>query len=221
MSKDIAIFVVADNISKDTINRFKDCIDRSRPKRSVDVYILNNSRENGENFNKSKLLNKGISRLISKEYDVLIQTDIDLIIPPDIIDYSYDEAMKGKICFHNDMIKLDPKKYPELFRLPRGYELLNWNKYKTSTFIFASGCWNAMQLKYWYSTGGYNEYMVEWGREDDDWRNRSRKFSNIQFNDSKKFSLIHVNHPPRTKDLRWKNDKMANKEEKEGRRNWL
>lgn len=219
--KNIAIFVVADNISENIVSRFKSCINLSGSKHSVDIYVLSDSRKQNEPFNKSKILNNGIRKLINKKYEVLIQTDIDLIVPPELINYSYKEAMKNKVCFHNDMIKLYEKDYPELSKLPENYNNINWNKYKKNSFIFASGCWNAMQTKYWYETGGFNEYMIEWGREDDDWRNRTRKQSNIPFIDSKKFSLIHINHLPRTKDLRWRNDKMSIKATKEGIKNWL
>jgi len=220
--KQVGIFVVAQNISDSTVDRFRGCLEQSKPTVSYDLHVLRTKDpEQQKQFNKSKLLNKGIKQLAKGQYEVLIQTDIDLIIPPEIVDHSYEVAQEERVCFHNDMRKANIDDISDFPNLPSEYDKIDWTQFKKVPFIFASGCWNAMQYKYWWETGGWNEMMIEWGREDDDWRNRSKKHSGIVFKDSKKFELIHYNHPARTKDLRWRNDKMAKEAASKGIRSWL
>jgi len=220
--KQVGLFVVAQNISKESIDRFRGCLEASNPTVSYDLHVLQtNDPEQKKQFNKSKLLNKGIKILAKGQYEVLIQTDIDLIIPPEIVDHSYEVAKSGRFCFHNDMRKVNIDNISGFPKLPSEYDKIDWTIFKKIPFIFASGCWNAMQYEYWWETGGWNEMMIEWGREDDDWRNRTRKRTTIKFQDSKKFNLIHWNHQPRTKDLRWRNDKMAKVANSKGIKSWL
>lgn len=218
--KQVGIFVVAQNIPTTIIERFKGCLEKSKPTVSYDVIILQ-TKNDEKHFNKSKLLNKGIKTLAKGQYETLIQTDIDLIIPHGLIDYSYNISKTGRVCFHNDMRKIDIERIPNFPRLPSEYDKIDWSSFKSTPFIYASGCWNAMQYPYWWETGGWNEMMIEWGREDDDWRNRTKKNCDIKFIDSKKFELIHYNHAPRTKDLRWRNDRKAKEAAQKGIKSWI
>jgi hypothetical protein len=218
--KQVGIFVVAQNISDSVVQRFQGCLEKSNPTVSYDVFILRTQKKE-KHFNKSKLLNKGIKTLAKGQYEVLIQTDIDLIIPPGLVDHSYEIAKTGRVCFHNDMRKVNIDDIPGFPKLPSQYAKIDWSIFKKVPFIFASGCWNTMQSPYWWDTGGWNEMMIEWGREDDDWRNRAKKHHGIKFIDSKKFELIHYNHPPRTKDLRCRNDAKAKEAAKKGISSWI
>ena len=63
--------------------------------------------------------------------------------------------------------------------------------------------------------------MVELGREDDEWRRRSRTLAHLKFYNTEGYGLIHYNHKSRTKDMRKQNSLMEKKAGKEGKVNWL
>lgn len=217
--KKVAIMAVAQNISNDIKRRFQECIIRSKPSVGFDVYLLGakNNRTKGP-FNKSKLLNKGIKKLVPHGYEVIIQADIDLVVPPGLVDKTYEYAMTGKVCFYNCHRRIDPEHLP---RLPEDYDSMDWKKYMSFDWEAANGCWNGIQARYWMDTGGYNEDMIEWGKEDDDWRRRAAKFGKVGFKNWNKFCLIHVNHPQRTKDMRKRNRQCEMRSLKKGKWNWL
>lgn len=215
---DVGIMVVAQNIDESIKNRFKDCIGLSKPKASYDIHFLTLDNPD-KNFNKSKTLNAGIKKLSKCGYKVIIQTDIDLIIPPGLIDKSLEVGSQPKICFYNHHRRIDPNNLP---KLPNNYKDMNWSYiFQMFPFENANGCWNAMTPESWMASGGYNEYMIEWGREDDIFRTSSTEFGGIRYVADNSFCLIHVNHPPRTKDMRKHNTAMAVKAKSEGIKNWL
>ncbi len=218
--KQVAIMAVAQNISKDTIDRFKSCIYLSKPSITFDIYLFGEKTPRGKNkpFNKSKLLNKGIKKLVPMNYDVIIQADIDLIVPPHIIDTTYDIVMNKRICFYNCHRRIDPKELPSL---PSEYLNMDWDKYMKYPWEAANGCWNGMRSHLWMESGGYNEDMVEWGKEDDDWRQRASKYGKIPFLNWNRFCLIHYNHPTRTQDLRKRNRQCGIRSLNKGKWNWL
>jgi len=217
--KQVAIMAVAQNIDMRVMYRFKECIRKSNPSVSYDVYLLGSKklRKKGP-FNKSKLLNRGIKKLVPMGYEVIIQADIDLVVPPGIIDETHRFAMTGKICFYNCHRRIDPEQLP---RLPEEYDKMDWKKYLKFEKEAANGCWNGIQSKYWYDTGGYNENMIEWGKEDDDWRRRAHRFGKVGFKNHSRFCLIHVNHPQRTKDCRKRNRQCEIRALNKGKWNWL
>lgn len=217
---DVGIMVVAQNIDKKIKNRFQECIIRSKPECTFNIHFLSASDEEVKGpFNKSKILNNGIKTLTKMNYKVIIQTDIDLIIPPGLIDKTLEIGIQPKTCFYNCHRRIDPKRLP---KLPDEYDKMNWEKL-FDKFIFenANGCWNGMTPESWLESGGYNEYMIEWGREDDVFRTNANRYGNIKFINYNKFCLIHVNHPPRTRDFRKYNNAMERKASLEGKKNWL
>jgi hypothetical protein len=218
--KQVAIMAVAQNIDLEVIYRFQECIHKSDPSVTYDIHLLgaNKKRGKNENFNKSMMLNKGIKKLVPMRYDVIVQCDIDLIIPPNVIDYTYEVAMKERVCCHCNHRRTDPEILP---KLPEEYEKVNWDKLLKLKMEAANGCWNGIQSQYWYDTGGFNEEMIEWGREDDEWRRRSARVGKLPFNDTSKFPILHYNHPMRTKDMRKRNTQIENQCIKKGKTSWL
>jgi hypothetical protein len=164
-------------------------------------------------------LNKGIKQLSPIGYKVIIQSDIDLIIPPGLIDKSLEIGSQEKTCFYNHHRRVDANKVP---KFPSEYNNMDW---KRGLQMFkpedANGCWNAMTPVSWMSSGGYNEYMIEWGKEDDEFRSNAGNLFGIKFINYNKFCLLHINHPMRTKDMRKHNRGMSAKAAKEGKTNWL
>jgi hypothetical protein len=218
--KDIAIMVVAQNISDEIKHRYAECVSKSKPNCSWDIHFLSSDDPSQKiNFNKSKLLNSGIKNLYNKGYKVIIQSDIDLITPPGIVDKSLEIGLNLKTCFYNFHYRIDPRHLP---KLPDDYQTIDF-KLLSKTFASenANGCWNAMTPESWMASGGYNEYMIEWGREDDVFRSNAGNKFGIKFINFNQFCLIHVNHPPRTKDMRKYNRSMEEKARKEGKTNWL
>jgi hypothetical protein len=214
--KEVGILVVAQRIPEEIRFRFSECIRKSNPKVSYEIHMMH-TKPKGP-FNKSKLLNKGIKKYTRGQYEVLIQCDIDLVVPPGLVDKSYEVAKSGKVCFYNWHRRIDPKELP---KLPDEYEKMDWERYMSFKTEAANGCWNAIQSQFWFCTGGYNEDMIEWGKEDDDWRRRAHSFGNVSFNNYNKFCLIHVNHPTRTKDCRKRNRQVELRSLREGKWNWL
>lgn len=217
---DVGIMVVAQNIDRSIMDRFQECIHKSKPSCTYDIHFLSsNDSLQKKHFNKSVLLNKGIKKLHKLGYKVIIQSDIDLIVPPGIIDKSLEMGIEPKTCFYNRHYRIDPKHLP---KLPEEYEKLDFDDLaRRFPSENANGCWNAMTPDSWMSSGGYNEYMIEWGKEDDVFRSNAGKIFGISFINYNRFCLIHVNHPLRTKDMRKYNRAMDSKAQKEGKLNWL
>jgi hypothetical protein len=217
--KDVAIMTVSQKIDESVKNRFSECIRMSSPKASYDIYFLDDISAINKPFNKSKILNRGIRTLSTKGYKVIIQSDIDLIVPPNIIDKSLEIGSQKKTCFYNHHRRVDPRDLP---KLPEDYSKLDWDSlFNTYVYENANGCWNAMTPESWMSSGGFNEYMIEWGKEDDEFRSNAGNIFDINFINYNKFCLIHLNHPMRTKDMRKHNRSMSVKASKEGKTNWL
>jgi hypothetical protein len=218
--KDVCIMVVAQNIPEITKKRFYECIKLSNPSCSWEInFLSSNDAIQKKHFNKSKLLNKGIRRFANRNYKVIIQTDIDLIIPPGIVDKSLEIGSEPSTCFYNHHRRIDPKDLP---KLPEEYNSMDWEYYlKNFKFENANGCWNAMAPESWMKSGGYNEYMIEWGKEDDCFRQSAGEIGKIRFINYNKFCLIHMNHPSRTQDMRKYNRAMDLKAKNEGKINWL
>jgi hypothetical protein len=226
MGYDICILAIAQGIDLYTIDRFVSCVNQARNKRTIDFYIDNRRplEDQFNKFNKSNLLNMALRKLIKRDYQVIIQTDIDVIIPPRMIDECFDVAMGGKIFFHNDMVRIDPETDPFFKFLPDTFSKLDWDKYKVimqKHSIDATGCFNIMQRRFWAETGGWNEEMCAHGREDDMFAEVIKKYTDIVYINSKKYPLLHYNHPPRTKDNRRMNDRVRNKYRKTGFKQWL
>ena len=225
--KDLAIFVVAEGISKSVVNRFRKCVQFSCSNLKYDIYVLGNAKKKTDlykGFNKCKVLNAALRKLKGKEYKVLCQTDIDVIFPPKMLEYGFQRALEGKFLFHNDMMRVNPESDKTFKSLPKTYNQLDWKQYAKrmkKEFIDATGCFNIMQKEYWYETGGWCEDFRAWSREDDYYMECVKKYTDIKIISSHKFPLLHYNHPRRTKDNRRQNDVVRNKYRKKGFVNWL
>jgi hypothetical protein len=197
--KNVAIMAVGQFINSNIINRFCDCINKSKPSVSYDIHILKTTdpSQRPDFFNKSKILNQGIKTLCTEKYEVVIQTDIDLIVPPKIIDKSFEVARIENTCFHANHRRIDVDKILTFPTLPDKYNEMNWDSFLLYFPEPSNGCWNAMRSSSWWNTGGYNENCVNWSREDDDLARRARKFGGIKFIMSNEYALIHVNHAQR------------------------
>ena len=218
--KKIAIMTVAQNISKVITDRYQKCVELSGSKYPLDIFFMGqkNPRDSKTPFNKCKLLNRGIKKLHDMGYEFIIQSDIDLIVPPKLIDTTYEVSTTKNICFYNFHRRIDPKHLPTL---PDGYHSMDWEKYSKFETESANGCWNGMSTEMWMRSGGYNENMIEWGKEDDAFRRTASKHFGIGFLNYNKFCLIHVNHAPRTKDMRKRNQQCEIRNFREGKINWL
>lgn len=220
MSTDVGIMVVAQRIEQATLDRFSACVAASKPKCSYTIHFLSTRDPNEQAvFNKSKLLNTGIRTLTPLNYTVLIQADVDLIVPPGLIDRTLVVGNQPNTCFYNHHIRIAPDLLPVL---PEGYKQIHWIRlalrHKPE---HANGCWNGMRPETWLKSGGYNEWMTEWGNEDDEFRRRCGRKKKITFIDCREFPLIHYNHPPRTKVNAKKNREMEIKAWKEDKLEWI
>lgn len=188
MPKDVCIIAAAQGISKDVINRFRDCIKYSRPSVSYDVRI-GNSKE--KKFYKTKILNQ-LLRDNLKNYSVIIQTDIDLVVPHGLIDFTCEMLRKQhNNGFHHNLRYVDPQEIKGIV-----YKDYPWNRWKTLPTTFCSGCWNGMYSKVWRKSCGWCEDMFAWGSEDSEFYNRSLR-KGIRWMKCDKFPLVHINHKPR------------------------
>jgi hypothetical protein len=161
--KDIAIIVAAQNIPKETINRFNTCIRSSNTKYSYDIKIGSSDEPV---FYKTKILNR-LLRECFDHYQVIIQTDIDLIIPPGLINKTFESVVNGKhTAYHHSLRYIDPKLIQDL--LYKNYSFSEWVQLPST---FCSGCWNGMSCTTWKNTRGYNEKMFAWGYEDTEFFN--------------------------------------------------
>jgi len=223
MSKNVGIMVVAQFIPQNIVDRFIRCIEQSKPSVSFDIHILRSKDKTQKinHFNKSKILNKGIKKLVNMGYEVLIQTDIDLIVPPKIIDESYEISMSERHCFHVNHRRITIEKVAGFPKLPEEYNLMDWDFMMKFPKEASNGCWNSLQSKYWYDTGGFNENCVNWSREDDDWARRAKIYGKIPFVVSNMFPLMHINHPQRNFNNRKHNDVVVRKAIMQGKINWL
>lgn len=200
--KDIAIIVAAQNIPKETIERFQNSIHHSRPAYSYDI-IIGSSQE--ERFFKTKILNRLLRENFEK-YNVIIQTDIDVVVPPVLINQTYEKVNGGtRTAYHHALRYIDPKHLEGLTY--EKYPFLEWVNSKST---FCSGCWNGMSCPTWRRTRGYNEEMYAWGYEDTEFFNRSRRLG-IQWIKSHEFALMHINHPDRQRNMVNENIKLGNK----------
>ena len=216
--KPLAIFAIAQNISEETKNRHSECIRLSDPETEYDLYHIEDKDCKDKLFNKSKHLNRTIKELYN-QYEVMIQCDIDLIVPPGLVDKTFEIAMADRCCFYNYHTRVNPETLPPL---PEGYDDIDWNSvYEENEQEKAAGCWNGMQGRYWIESCGFNEQMQGWGREDDDWRNRARRYGNIKFIDYNKFCLIHYNHPKRGSSYLRQNRNIEEKCIQKGIIDWL
>lgn len=188
---DCCIIAVAEGIEQGVVDRFIDSIRQSNPRTETEIDLLVRSRSG--NFRKSAGLNELLRRNLDK-YQVIIQTDIDLLVPPGLIDHSFRSvASHSKIAYHHYLrhawpVELEGKLYKHY----------NFKEWQTRKGVFCSGCWNAMNVKTWRLSGGWNEDMVEWGYEDTEFLERA-KIRGIRWIVDSQFGLVHVNHPPRTK----------------------
>lgn len=221
--KQVAIMVVAQGLPDELVDRFSQCIHKSKPKVSYDIHILRtNDPDQKKAFNKSKLLNKGIKKYCNGDYEVVIQTDIDLIIPPKLVDVSYERGLQKDTCFHVNHRRTTPHKIKGFPKLPEGYDNIDWEYILSTPWESAIGCWNALNNESWYKTGGFNEMCKLYAKEDDDWGRRSKIYGGIKWEVSNnKFPLIHFNHPQRHKNNRRHNNAVIKKCIDEGKINWL
>jgi len=202
MKKDIAIIAAAQNISPETIERFKDGVRSSKPAYGYDI-LIGGSKE--EKFFKTKILNQLIRDNLNK-YNVIIQTDIDLIVPPTLINRTYEGVAYGnRTAYHHSLRYVDAKQIAGL-RYDK-YPFLEWVNLQS---MFCSGCWNGMSVETWRRTRGYNEEMFAWGYEDTEFFHRSRRLG-IQWIKRKEFALVHINHETRQKNMVKENTSVGNK----------
>ncbi len=213
MARDIGIIVIADGLGDDIRNRFKHCLTASNPRHSFDVKIMGSKvpRKAGVKFNKCKLLNKGLREMFKVGYKVIIQTDIDLICPPTLIDGTYEACMRdNRLGIHCVMRGLDIEefqKYPKYAKYP-------WKQWVKRKAIYATGCWNGMQLEAWKTCKPFNDNMLEWGYEDRSHMEVS-KLCGIKWKDIHRIPLMHINHTRRTKNVSLRNMEMHKKAKRE------
>lgn len=219
MSAEVCLMAVAQEIPQNIKDRFVRCAELSDPKCDFDVVFLGEGEPLLELFNKSKFLNAGIKSLCKKDYKCIIQADIDLVIPPGIIDASLEYSKIPMTIFHNHHRRVDEAIVP---KFPEQYYEADWEDL-FSQFVpqNANGCWNSASPETWMKSGGWNERMTGWGREDDCFRRTAGKFG-ITFVNHNKFTLLHINHPFRGDDRRAYNRQIERAYEKSARLpNWL
>lgn len=218
MTPNIAIMVVAENIGQAIVDRFVECVHLSQPHANIHVEILKSETPQGI-FCKSKILNAGIKKLVKGNYDLIIQADIDVIVPPRLIEATYAVGSRPNTCFHCDHRRVDPHKLP---KLPEKYATLDFDSLREVFPIEESaGCWNGMTPDNWWKSGGYNELMEGWGKEDNAFRRSVERNTRIRFVDDNSHVLFHINHPRRTPDHRARNKRIELTCEREGRWNFL
>jgi hypothetical protein len=186
--RDIAIIVVAQNISKAIIKRFKLCAEKSCRSLKFDIYI-GDSKE--ELFYKTKILNSLLRKVVDR-YSVVIQTDIDLVIPPGIIEKTFQRVMSHPDYAYHHVLRYVQEEDIQ----SNSYESYPWEKWRSVTPIFCSGGWNGMSSQTWLKSRGYNEKMYAWGYEDTEFYHRAKRLGIKWFKDDS-FSLVHINHQPR------------------------
>ena len=217
MPKDIGFLVVSDGIGEDVRSRFQHCLQASKPRASFEFKIMGDLERGEERkFNKCTLLNQGLKQMFKCGYKVIIQTDIDLICPPSLIDKTFELAYKKHCCVHCAMRRVDPSELAK-YKSYKDYPFNRWKKYKS---IYATGCWNGLIPRLWKDSGGFNEDMTEWGYEDRDWRERAM-LAGIKWEDLYRFSLMHVDHLRRTKNVSLRNVEMAKKAKRQGKQRWI
>lgn len=201
MSKaDIAIIVVAKNISPRIINRFRNSVSESKPDYSYQI-ILGTSDE--KVFFKTKILN-GMLRKCLDNYKLIIQTDIDLIIPPELINHTFETInQKDKVAYHHVLRYVD---FPHEVKRYSQYPFKEWRGVKPK---FCSGCWNAMTSNSWRLSKGYNEEMSAWGYEDTEFYHRAMRLG-IEWLKMDRYPLVHINHEKRQPDRVKENTKRGN-----------
>ena len=203
----VGILVVADSIPEEIKNRFRNCIEWSKPKSNYEIVMMEHERDEEEPFNKCILLNAGLKMCFEKKFDVIIQTDIDLVVSPGAIDFTAEVAMNDKCCCHIGMIRLEKGVYDPMLK----YTDYPWNEWvKNGKKQYASGCWNGMIPKMWELSGGWNPAMTNWGQEDGSHRRRAIR-NGVKWKDRwewiRSYPLIHPYH-----DKRSPNNSRNNKE---------
>lgn len=197
---DIAIIVVAQNISPQIIKRFENSIKYSHPQHSYQI-VIGKSDENI--FYKTRILNE-LLRKCFDYFKVIIQTDIDLIIPPNIIDRTFEMVYQhDQQAYHHVLRYVD---FPNDIRKYSQYPFKEWIEVHPR---FCSGCWNGLTPTGWKMSRGYNEDMSAWGNEDTEFYHRSMRLG-IKWLKEDRFPLVHINHPPRQVDNSAKNIEIGN-----------
>lgn len=218
MTADVAIFVVAVGISEKIKDRFAECIKLSAPSCSFDVLFYDEPRPPGYVFSKSRIMNRAIKELCKQPYKVVVQADVDIIVPPGLIDKTLELGIEPMRCFHNHHRRVQPAILPPL---PASYHKMDWDHWFQKVVPEnANGCWNGMTPETWMKSGGFNERMICWGTEDDAFRHTAGP-RGVRFLNYNKFCLIHVNHPPRMKDMRRHNKHQMAVLAEMGGKDWL
>lgn len=186
--KTVEIIVVAINIDDSVVDRFYKFYEKAIENIGwkCDCTVIRDvkyitSTKDGYVINKSKALNDGIRDAIDREKQIIITTDIDCIINTKLIKKSIEYAQQG---YNAHCVVRNTDSVPQT-------DDLNIPMRETS-----KGCWNAMMVSNWISSGGFNEEIQGWGYEDEEFHNRLtqrgipiKKITNIPF--------YHINHPDR------------------------
>lgn len=184
----VGIVVPAVGIPKHIITRFVDTLRRSSPHTPYTLHLEQTPEPAA--FNSSKPKNRGIRALMT-QCKIIACTDIDMLIPPGLVSYSAAHVEDGTalwaVCRNID-----------------GQDALrgDWRKWQQYPLRWTgTGSWIAMTVADWCKTGGWDERLTGWGAEDDVLAER-RKMAGIRDHVVTNFSLMHVNHAPRQKNLR-------------------
>lgn len=194
MKPECCVIVVAEGIEQAAIDRFSAFLRASlQGAMSIDILFSGAGEPRTGEFNKSKHLNTLLREAIDS-YQIIVQTDIDLIMPPKLIPHAISCVANHKgLAYHHVLRHVEPAEIEGV-----EYKDFPFNEWKKRKFIYCSGCFNAMRSETWKQAKGYCEAMVEWGNEDTEFWNRSKRLGIHWMNDSN-FGLVHINHPRRTR----------------------
>ena len=207
----IAIVAVAQNIPEATTERFRTGVLNST---KLPVSIVLARGPDTPHFYKTRLLNAAM-RDLCKRFAVIIQTDIDVLVPPYLIDSA------NKLCsIRPDALHHHRLRYITEDEIPKkcAYKDYPWKEWRRRKATLCTGCWNAGTAETWLRSGGWNEDMYDWGAEDTEFFNRTKR-NGIRWTDNAHHALVHVAHLPRT--TRRGKENMALARQTPISKNWL
>ena len=186
----IGITAPIKNIDKNIIDRFKYYLDKST-NLQYRLELIDDLKDNNI-FNRSKYLNYGVNKL--KNCDIIVTTDIDMIFPPGLLNY-LENYFLNNLYPTNINIRCRNIKIENFLN---EYKQIKWDDFlKLPIYGTSKGSLNSCTYDTYLLTGGHNEDMIGWGYEDNDFHNRI-KSNNIKLIIDDNFSLLHVEHEPRS-----------------------
>jgi hypothetical protein len=191
MTKEVIIVVIAQGIDQSVVDRFVRFANCSKKNKDFDIHV-ESGNPNEEKFYKSRLLNKCINKF-KNEYKYIIQTDIDLIVPYGLVDRTLKIASGSNANMVHCLLRyIEPEEIQDL-----EYDKFPWETWVRKERTYCSGCWNGATVEAWKKSGGWNSHMYDWGYEDTEFRERSKR-RGIRWKNIYDMPLVHVNHPNRT-----------------------